>query len=990
MLQKRGFCKLGIAVVLLFSLPVFSSSAPAPVTISKLDEYFKESWTTRDGLPHNTINSIKQTADGYLWLATWEGVVRYNGRQFTTLGRDAIPGLPDAGIRVLALDNDGSLLIGGARGVLARVHHNQWTGWPAMPVLINDVVPLPDGRLWVATEGEGVFLQYPDGQRQHFSEQQGLPNNNVYSLFIDANNVLWVGTASGLVFITPELQLVSAGIEGLPDSPVFEISAGNEQEILLGTGQGLFRIEEYQAELLLPELADISVSELLVTPEAIWIGTVDHGLMRFSSLGLERLNIETGLPNNRILSLFLDREKSLWVGTNGGLFRLRDAPFTTYTAEKGLADNYVRAVLSHSDGGLWIGTSRGLSRMYNRQLSSVDLREASRGQSILSLAEDARDGSLWIGTYSDGLLHWQHGRVLAHYHYGNGLASNEVRAIQPQPDGSVWVGTANGLNRLHQGNIELYGTEQGLPGNFIMSLLQSRDGRLFIGTGVGVAVMQDGNIKALDLSELDDAENAFGFAEDIQAGLLWITTDRGLISYRLEDGFMTMIGREAGMPFDKLFQLVIDRQQFFWITTNRGVIRVARQQVLDVVSGRSGRFNVELFGESDGMESAQANGGSGPAATLHIDGSVWVATSAGVSTLNPEKLKRFSAVVPPVVIEELLVDSRFYDWQQNVPLPAGSNRLELKFAGLGFIMPQRIQYRTRLEGFDQDWVERGTLNFAEYTNLPPGQYRFRVSASYPQGAWSSEEAVLEFTIAPFWWQRSGFWLLLAMLAIGLTILSVRLRLARLRRSELRLKRLVARKTAELQQQADELRAANTEKSKLVEQLRLQSEAFEQQARVDGLTGLANRRAFDEALHHEYMRAGRSQRPLSLVLLDIDHFKQVNDSWSHSIGDEVLKCVAREIECHCRQTDTVARWGGEEFAILLPDTSLQQAAEMSERLRKAVSAINCDSFAQQLRVTVSIGIAVHTGTLHPRELLSKADEALYKAKQAGRDQVVLTY
>ncbi|MDX3773172.1 diguanylate cyclase [Chromatiaceae bacterium AAb-1] len=963
-------------------------AAPGYAAVSKLEDYFKESWTTRDGLPHNTINSIRQTADGYLWLATWEGVVRYNGRQFKVFGRDNISGLPDSGARVLTLDHHGELLVGGARGGLAKNGDSGWFSWPAFPALVNDVMPDNNGRLWVATEGHGLFLQFADGHRQQFTEGNGLPSNIVYTLFIDQHNMLWVGTANGLVFIDPELKLHP--FTALSSAPVFVLASNHQGELLVGSGQGLFLLQADKARLLLPELENVPVSELLVEQDVIWIGTVDRGLLRLSEHGLEQLNIERGLPNNRILALFMDREQSLWVGTNGGLFRLRDAPFTSYNTEKGLADNYVRSVLSHSDGSLWIGTSRGLNRMVGRKLETIELGPASRGQSVLSLAEDKTDGSVWIGTYSDGLIQWHNGQIKAHYNHVNGLAADEVRAILPLDDGSLWVGTANGLNYIHQQQIRFYGTEHGLPGSFIMALHQTHDGRLFIGTGVGVAIIQQDNIRALDFSGLDNAEYAFGFAEDKVANILWMTTDRGLLCYQLDSGKMALIGRNAGIPFDKLFQLVIDKQQFFWISTNRGILRLTYEQVMAVALGLATGLKVELFGESDGMESAQANGGSSPAATMHHDGSVWIATSAGVTTVQPDNLKRFSAVVPPVVIEELMVNSQSYNWQGVLQLPAGSSRIELKFAGLGFIMPQRIQYRTRLEGFDSDWVERGTLNFAEYTNLSPGHYKFRVSASYPQGAWSEDEAVLEFSITPFWWQRSGFWLLLLLAVISLTVLAVRWRLANLRHSELRLKRQVAAKTAVLQQQADELRAANQEKSELVERLRVQSEAFERQARLDGLTGLANRRAFDEALQHEYLRASRSQQPLSLALLDIDHFKLVNDNWSHTIGDEVLKCVAREIKLHCRQTDTVARWGGEEFAILLPETSLAQAAEMSERLREAIAAIDCTAVACQLKVTVSIGVAEHTGTLHTRQLLSKADEALYKAKQAGRDQVMLTH
>lgn len=984
-LSRQARCLSGMSISLfVFIFLLFSSCSYAEV--SKLDDYFTENWTTRDGLPHNTINSISQTADGYLWFATWEGVVRYNGRQFKTYNRDSIAGLLDPGTRTLTLDDHGDLLLGGARGWLGRHGDDGWHHWPNFPALINDVAPDKQGNLWVATEGHGLFLQYADGRRVQFLVQDGLPSNVLYSLFIDEQERVWVGTAEGLVFVDQHLQLHR--LSALPAAPVFELTSNQQGILLAGSGAGLYLISGQDVQLLVPELKNVPVSELLVENDMIWIGTVDRGLLRFSpQYGLEQLNSEKRLLNNRVLSLFIDREKSVWVGTNGGLFRLRDAPFTSYTIDKGMVGNYVRTVLSHSDGSIWVGTDRGLNRIQNRVIQRIDLSTVSRGQSVLSLAEDLSDGSVWIGTHSDGLIQWQNGSIKTHYSHTDGLAADEVRTILPLNDGGLWVGTSNGLSYIQPSGIHSYGREHGLPSSFITALHHTADGRLFIGTGVGVALMQHEQIQMLDLSAYDHAEFVFGFAEDKAANILWMTTDRGLLSYQLNNGNITLLGRKAGFPFDKFFQLVIDHQQFFWISTNRGILRVAREQALALIDNQITHLNVELFDESDGMQSAQANGGSGPAAALHQDGSVWIATSAGVATIQPQNLLRSSAVVLPVVIEELQVNGQLYDWQQKLQLPAGSSRIELQFAGLGFVMPQRIQYRTRLDGFDHDWTERGSLNVAEYTNLAPGHYRFRVSASYPQGVWSPDE-VVEFTIAPFWWQRTLFWLLLAFVCISLSIIAVRWRFVSLHRNELRLKHQVAEKTAVLQQQADELRQANQEKSALVEKLRLQSEAFARQARVDELTNLFNRRAFDETLQYEYLRAGRTQLPLSLLLIDIDHFKEVNDNWSHTVGDEILKRVALEVRRHCRQIDTPARWGGEEFAVLLPETSLPQAAEIAERLRHTIAVTDYSAIAESLQVTISIGVAEYSGTLHIRQLLSKADEALYKAKQAGRNRVVI--
>ncbi|HAW92277.1 TPA: GGDEF domain-containing protein, partial [Candidatus Azambacteria bacterium] len=780
-----------------------------------LDNYFSESWSTVDGLPHNTVNAIAQTPDGYLWFATWEGVARFNGRRFDIFDRSAQTGLPDSGIRTLNVAANGDLLAAGARGGIARVSGHQWQSYPPLGVLINKALVDSQQRLWLATEGGGVVLQLPDGSRRQFTEDNGLPANAAHSLFEDDLGQIWVGTMAGLALIDNSLAL-SQPFKDQLSLPVFAVAANSQQQLLIGTERGLYQLNEQQQLILL--LADVPVATLL--PEAsgeLWIGTVDRGLIRLFHTKLEQLSIEQGLPNNRVLALFRDKERSLWVGTNGGVFRLRDAPFTTYTNEHGLADNYVRTVLSDQADCVYVGSSRGLDQICNGTIRNIDLSSHANGQSVLSLALGQQQ-SLWIGTYTDGLLHYANGEVVAHYRSEDGLAANEVRAILPRPDGSVLVGTSQGLTLIQQGKLTTPVAASSLPSPFIMTLHQTGDGRVFIGSGAGVSIWHNNQIRQLDFSVLDQAEYAFGFMEDPEAGILWMTTDRGLVAFDLTNEQLALVGRNHGMPFDKLFQLVIDKQQHFWISTNRGVLRLARQQALDVIYGLRDQINYELFGESDGMASAQANGGSSPAASLHSDGSVWVATSVGASKVQPARLHSFSAVIPPVVLEKLIVDGKQFLPEQTIQLAAGTSRIELEYAGLGFIMPQRIRYRTRLDGFEQDWAVRGNQTNVQYTNLAPGHYRFNVAASYPDGGWSPA-ATVSFSIAPYLWQRPLFQLLVLLVLIVLVSSTVRWRLGSLKRSELKLKLQVAEKTAEL--------AAL--------------------ARLDSLTGLANRRAFDEAM-----------------------------------------------------------------------------------------------------------------------------------------------
>ncbi|WP_445397419.1 ligand-binding sensor domain-containing diguanylate cyclase [Zobellella sp. An-6] len=950
----RRFHRIFGLLLLVLSSALAAAQAP-------LSHYYQDVWTTRNGLPHNSINAIAQTSEGYLWFATWEGVARYNGREFRVFERGEHTGLPDSGLRSLTPDGQG-VLVAGARGGVSRYEQQRWTAEPVVAAMVNHVLRDRRGRLWFATEGEGIYMRDGGGEH-HYGAAEGLPGAGVYRLLEDEDGRIWAGTSQGLAWIREGEVAV---VPGVPPVPVLALLHDERGRLLIGSEQGLYVWEDDSARPHSPALAGEAVSSLLLDDEgSLWLGTIDRGLVRVSRFGLERLGLAQGLPDKRVVSLFQDAERSIWVGTNGGLLRLRDAPFTSYTQDDGLAGNYVRTVLAHSDGSVWVGSSNGLSQIRGDTITSLPLLLPDGGiPSVLSLAEGRR-GELWVGTYTHGLLRLQDGELAEILDRESGLGANEVRAVLPARDGSLWVGTAKGLNRLAEDGIRTYTQADGLPGDFVMNLFEAVNGDIWVGTGVGAARVRDGTVTPLYLNSQENAEYAFGFYQEPDGRHLWMATDRGLLRYRYRDGSLAVVGRRHGLPVEKMFQPVADRLGGLWLTTNRGIIRIGLAEAHRVADGELARIDFELFGEGDGMASSQANGGSGPAAVQAADGSVWIATAKGVARVQPERLADFGRSRLPVVLEGVEVNGQSTGIAGPQRLAAGSERLQLRFAGLGYVMPERIRYRTLLEGFDQDWVPREHQAQAEYTNLPPGRYLFRVAAAYPYGDWSEQEASLAFTIAPFFWQRSLFWWSLGILGLGGVWLLMRLRLRLLRRRAEQLEQQVAEKTGELQRQ---------------------SQAFERQAREDQLTGLANRRAFDEGLQAAW--ADRGSAALCLAVLDIDHFKQVNDRWSHAVGDQAIRAVAAVLRHELRAGDLAARWGGEEFTLLLPGTTVEEARRICERVRRAIEEMDCGPIAAGLRLSVSLGLAEAGSLPDEDKLLSCADKALYRAKREGRNRVVL--
>ena len=943
-----------------------------------LRDYFRESFTTREGLPHNTINDIAQSGDGYLWLATWEGAARFDGRTFQVFARGEQTGFTDSGVRTFWRESDGSLVIGGARGGISSVNAGIWSPQPHVGSLINDLFRDSSGKLWLATEGAGVLIQAASGQFEPLSAQASAV---VYRLQPDPLGGVWFGTDLGL-FHHRNGKTEKVGAEqGLPAGTIYVLDYDNAQRLLVGTEQGLYRLEQERFVLVHPKLAQLGVTSLLRDrQDQLWIGTISSGLFRLSTLGLEQLTVEQGLPNNRVLALFEDKEGSLWVGTNGGLMRLRDTPFTTLTIDQGLSDNYVRTLLEHSDGSLWIGSSNGLDRQVGQDIQQIRLADGKPVPSVLSLAE-APNGDLWVGTYTVGVMRFRQGQLIAQYQRKDGLGSNEVRAILPVNEQDAWFGSSGGVTRLQGETLTNFTTADGLPSSFVSALMQHADGSIWIGTGKGLAKYAEGKIQFQSLADLDNAQYIFDFTKVPNSSDFWIATDRGIIFHHA--GGMSLLGRTQGLPFDKVFSMLRQDHQYFWLSSNRGILRIDQRDVQAVLLGQAEKLSrFDLFGEPDGMQSAQCNGGSSPAATTRKDGSLWFATAQGAVAVDPVRLAAFSVTTPSVVVQSLMANGEV---QQGTKLAAGTRRVGFEFAGLSYLMPSRIMYRTKLEGFDQDWVDRGTSHHAEYTNLVPGHYRFSVSAAYPDGEWSAP-ATVAFNIEPFFWQRLEFLIASGFLAIAMFYGWYHLRIIRIRHKELELAAQVAAQTAVLQQQTEQLHLVVEEKTLLAVQLQQQSAAFAQQARQDGLTGLANRRAFDERLAQEFNRANRLHHSLCMVMLDIDHFKRINDQWSHVAGDLVLKRIADIFASTVRDIDLAARWGGEEFVLLLPEVNLAEGVEIAERLRTRLAQTDFSDVAPGLKVTASFGVAVNSGYAHYEKMLSRVDSLLYQAKNQGRDQV----
>lgn len=967
------------------------------LAVPALRDYAIDRWTSLQGLPHNSIRAIAQTPEGHLWFGTWEGLVGYNGLEFKVLDRSTRPGLRDNGIGALLADQIGGLWLSDSRGNVGYRSADGALRFVDLPddaprVLIQAMALDSQDRLWLLYEGQGLSRLDPDGRLHYFPPRPESPLGMANTrMVIDAQDRLWIGSFGGLVqrestddaaaqLLSPALKL-PPGLAWPYQSPDGQLWTAAEDSLFRRVDQRLEFVQQIPGRGRLTAMLQDRRGQL-------WLGTENHGLLRLTDEhGLERLPENLDLPGGRITQLFEDAEGSIWAGANGGLFRLRETLFSNYTRRDGLNADYVRTVMQDSQQRLWIGSAGGLNWLDSKgKVQSQSLpTDSGNPPSILSLAEDA-EANVWIGTYGDGLYRLRLSGEVHRYGDANGIPRGNIRAIAVDEAGTVWLATQRGVVKL-QGESATAIVGEDAPAG-LTTALYNQAGAIWVGTIEGARVIRGAAIERVDLDHNGGGRSVFGFRQVGED--MWMITDRGL--YRYRGGALARVGLEQGMPVDATFQMVVDRTQHVWITSNRGVMRTSLAELNAVADGDRARLRVERYNEMDGMVSAQANGSSGPSAWLGSDGRLWIATANGLSVVDSQRaIQQPQVLPPPSVIEEISVEGQrqsFGAADDAVSLPGGK-RINVSYVALSYLMPERIVYRTRLEGLDSDWIERGRQRNVEFLNLAPGDYALHVSAAHPGGAWGAREAVWKFRVEPFWWQRPS--VQVGLLALSLAVLwgLYRIRVARYRAANARLSQLVEARTSDLQAQAQQLREADREKSQLLEKLREQSDAFARQAREDALTLLPNRRAFDQALNAALTQASETGQCFSLAMLDVDHFKEVNDRYSHTAGDEVLRDVAKLLIESCRENDVFARFGGEEFVLLFHQTSQEQAKAICLRLQRQFHQRSDWAGIEGLKVYFSAGLVEwRRGSESGAQLLERADAALYQAKQGGRDRICL--
>ncbi|MEQ9465729.1 MAG: diguanylate cyclase [Haliea sp.] len=942
-------------------------------------QYLYDRFGREHGLPSDTVWIARQGPEGYLWLGTKNGLARFDGVRFTIFNKQNQTAFRSNDIRDIEVAADGSLWLATYGGGVLHFAGGEFTALTTADGLADDIVHdvylAPDGAVWFAT-GFGVS-RLQAGKLQSWNMADGLTDNRTFRIHADGTGGVWIATlTNGLShFDGTNFNNFSEG-SGLDSTQVHLLFADPEFGLIATTitgttyrltAQGPVVHESASLQQKLPVHAAIRDRD-----GSLWLGTYGRGLWRLGSDGaLQQFTLTTERPGY-VFELLEDREGNIWASTMHGIYRLRDSSFLHYGQPEGLAEAIFVVTQSPLDDAIWAGSEgSGLFRLAtDGTVSRFDMAGGLSNNNVSALLAEA-DGTVWAGTFGGGLNRIGSDGAISHFTVQDGLPNNHIMGLQRDREGKLWVVTDGGMGTLDEaaGSFQL---REDLPGTVLRQITEDQLGRLWLTSNSGLIQLAADTITVWDESTglgSDLVSTTYVDAE----GVVWVgSRESGLA--RLEGEELFQFSSEHGLPQLSVLAILEDDAGRLWMSGADGLASIARADLNAVARGDLQRVSAQLYTEADGLRSAQFLGGFQPAGWRARDGRLWFASNRGLVALAPGTFEQRGVPGKPI-LEQVRVNGKPVALANPLRLPPGASGLEVDYTVPRLGAPHTLQFRYRLEGFDQDWHRVGSRRTAYFTGLTAGQKTLRVVATDNQGAddLTAEEATLVIVRAPFWYQTWWFRVLAVLgallLASGLYYAAGRQALRRQRRLE----RLVDRRTRELQ---------------------IALNRVEEISRTDSLTGVANRRFLDEILDSAWQQCAQQHAPVSALMLDIDYFKQYNDSAGHVAGDKCLRQVAEALQSGVlRDEDVVVRYGGEEFLALLPGADARAVASVAERIQRLLRGLEIthpDSPVSPF-LTASLGCATawpaEAGT--PDDLIRSADAALYQAKSRGRDRIAVS-
>lgn len=789
---------IGTSLGLVTGLSWMPVQAPALVPDPSADPYAVRVWTEQDGLPQGSIEDIVQTADGYLWLATRGGLVRFDGLRFTVFDRNQGGGLTNSWITGLAVDSRGVLWIGSNDGLFSyrAGRFEPWHGAPGLrrPRIIA-IENRTAGGIWLSIYGRGLgLLDVEDSSLRMWSEADGLSTSAIVALHEDRAGTLWIGTwSSGLIRFRDGVFERLAIDSRLEDLGFWAIQEDRRGRLWVGGGRGLLLLQDDEVVLRLTAddgLPSNQVQALLKDRAgSLWLGSYGRGIESHAlarvveaeqGFEIEAFGRAQGLATSDLYSMYEDASGNLWLGSvGGGLYQLRKVPFSTLGLTDGLRSEAVRSVTRDAAGALWAATAvGGLHRLgpggEHRVFTTADGLPTNRLSAVVGDAT----GHVWVGTSGAGLVRWRDGRVERLYTAVDGLPHDLVRGLHPGREAGLWVFGDGGVGRLIDERFETWTEEDGLADDLVRALVEARSGDVWIGTVRGLQRLRRGRLEAFTVDAGLPSARISALYEGAD-GALWVGTSSGIA--RFKEGRFVTLQVEQELASREVTGLIEDAAGDLWVSGSNEVLRLRRRQLEAFFAGRLERVLALRYGTTEGFVGGSFADGNQPAVWRAADGRLWFATQRGVAVVDPAQLVDRTPA-PRARIQSLAVGGASQAVPDLLQLISGTTRLEIELTALSFDAPNLLSFRYRLEGFDQGWTEARNRR-AVYTNLPAGRYVFQAMARHGHGDWGEVTAGLPIVVVPRLLERRGFRAGLVLLLFGAAFAGHWLRVLHARRRE---------------------------------------------------------------------------------------------------------------------------------------------------------------------------------------------------------------
>ncbi len=919
-------------------------------------------YSIEDGLADPVVLALFQDTRGHLWVGTRSGVSRFDGADFVSFSRTE--GLAHNVVRDILETADGAMWFATEGGV-TRWQQGTFTNFTAAEGMPGEacrcLAPDPAGGVWVGTYGDGLRrirngrVELPDGLG-------ALAHGKVRAMIASRAGDLWVGTAGGGVSRLRDGVVRTWGrADGVASLEVRWVHEDRAGTIWIATREGLRRLVGERFEPVHEELLGREIVNAVIQDSSgrYWLATREGGVLELVGDEVKRFTTDHGLAANGVNVVFEDREGSIWFGTyGGGLCRLSTQKILNYEAHEGFPYANVYGIAQDGHGDLWFGTNGGgVSRLSNGRWSAFTTADGLPHDKAVAVTPDG-EGGVWFGTL-EGAGHYRNGRF-ERLTRRDGLAHDIIYHVARDSHGAVWFATYAGLSRLLDGQVRTFTPDDGLPDERVNYVLEGADGTLWVGTGRGLARREGDAFVAVTTAAgpLDQFVNHI--LED-RDGSLWLCSDVGL--GHLVGDQLTTYTTADGLSHNSCTVALQAVDGTLWVGTNRGVNRFDGS-TFSVVTAKDGLVG-DVVNRGAGFEDSAGN--------------LWFGTTRGVSQIMAD-FAPSPPGPPPVLLERVAAMGETVDLERPLVLPHDRTTLRFEFAGISFRHSRDVVYRYRLDGLEPEW-QLSRQRSVQYASLPAGRYTFQVTARAGDGPWNPTPATFRFRVLRPTWQQPWFLGLVSAAVVG----GVWWRGRALRRRAELLEARVRERTAEVEKANEELRWL---------------------ALHDRLTNLRNRHYVYAIMPDEMGQLARrcgtlrqrgELRPegsrLGLALLDLDHFKRVNDTFDHSVGDAVLERIAERLRRATRDADVVARWGGEEFLILFRDVDVARLGDLARRVLETVRAepIPVDA-GGTVTMTCSIGYTYFPAHADPAdyawdEVVRIADAALHTAKEEGRDRAV---